>query len=39
MTSIQSISDVLLKQIENEIRDTPFVVIIMDETIDAVSKS
>ncbi|XP_060855035.1 zinc finger MYM-type protein 1-like [Metopolophium dirhodum] len=36
---IQSISNVLLKQIENEIRDTPFVAIIMDETTDIVSKS
>jgi len=37
---IQSVSDVLLKQIENEIRDTPFVaMIIMDETTDIVSKS
>ncbi|XP_025414398.1 myoneurin-like [Sipha flava] len=36
---IQSISNVLLKQIENEIRDTPFVAIIMDETIDIITKS
>lgn len=36
---IQSISNVLLKQIENEIRDAPFVAIIMDETTDIVSKS
>lgn len=36
---IQSISNVFLKQIENEIRDTPFVAIIMDETTDIVSKS
>jgi hypothetical protein len=36
---IQSISNVLLKQIENEIRDTPFVAIIMDETIYIITKS
>jgi hypothetical protein len=36
---IQSISKVLLKQIENEIRDTPFVTIIMNESTDIVSKS
>ncbi|KAE9535632.1 hypothetical protein AGLY_007533 [Aphis glycines] len=38
---IQSVSDVLLKQIENQIRDTPFVaiIIIMDETTDIASKS
>ncbi|CAH1721630.1 unnamed protein product [Aphis gossypii] len=38
---IQSVSDVLLKEIENQIRDTPFVaiIIIMDETTDIASKS
>lgn len=36
---IQSISNVPFKQIENEIRDIPFVAIIMDETTDVVSKS
>ena len=36
---IQSISNVLFKKIKDEIRDTPFVAIIMDETTDVVSKS
>lgn len=36
---IRSTSNVLLKKIETEIRDTSFVAIIMDETTDVVSKS